>query len=937
MANTETAQMYPANREAAAAAKLEKSFKRINSEKEGDTTFPANRAVEEENKREKSFKRIVGRNGKTPTDMETVDTTPILPSNRDNDPRFNLDKANKIFEIENVEFTIDDVRDQARKLPSIIGKFKLRFADLTSNFGRAKEGFANERLGFAKDDLKEELSQLGLEMKDIDDDVLDRLSTYLEKAKELVSLDDQRKDLSKEIQQLPQEIDEARKAIDTLRRFNPTQSDTLSEFKNTLETKKNSIPELKSKLVDLESQLEEKTKELVVEYNKSILEKVVVDDSDQSTPKDEIIMPAAREQSEAAKLDASYERIMAENNETPSELKAADDVNNEDITLPALIDQDGDEGRVIYKPSVEVSEENKPLLAAFEQLFKEARGEKAGKQEVNFDKDVLDLINDFRAVRDLKAVVDNLKRIVSEREKRRDEINLQLNGNKAGSQSAQVVPTPASAASSTNQSDIELDIPGDETSSALEVVNAVSSSEVTAEVADTSTLEPSQKAQLERELGDLELNLSINKYNLQRQEAVFLKLIKDTGLEADKVDEFVSKGEEVLLAEDEVKLAMDKIDFMDVGFGENGNLAEKLGIPNTPEAKKVLEDLLEAMEDAKQEIFDKKVEELRAFINITDTQDEEQQATDIVEAAPVIPTKPEAEPLTDAKRKTIRERIAAFWTQLRGGDKKANETDKDKKDSRKKITAAAAILIILGLGGVTYAAYRYIDDLNSRNKNSAPAPRPNGDASNPTIDLVTSFTETNVLTPVIPAVGSAVSPTQTVNTPGNVIRVELPPLPATDSKPDGSGLSQLPSNVGSPSAIAGTRDQSNNVEKKVFSEVKIPQGSSISAELHKLGLFTDVTNWESQRAKAMVEKILEDNIDNTAMINQILQRNLTQPQYNNVKSVVASISKSGLTDTQKYVLSQSMKEWFSDDSAKEMADQMGINTVQPNTVWKVSK
>jgi len=168
MANTETGQMYPANREAAAAAKLEKSFKRINSEKEGDTTFPANRAVEEENKREKSFKRIVGRNGKTPTDMETVDTTPILPSNRDNDPRFNLDKANKIFEIENVEFTIDDVRDQARKLPSIIGKFKLRFADLTSNFGRAKEGFANERLGFAKDDLKEELSQLGLEMKDID-------------------------------------------------------------------------------------------------------------------------------------------------------------------------------------------------------------------------------------------------------------------------------------------------------------------------------------------------------------------------------------------------------------------------------------------------------------------------------------------------------------------------------------------------------------------------------------------------------------------------------------------------------------------------------------------------------------------------------------------------------------------------------------------------
>ena len=33
MANTETGQMYPANREAEAAAKLEKSFKRINSEK----------------------------------------------------------------------------------------------------------------------------------------------------------------------------------------------------------------------------------------------------------------------------------------------------------------------------------------------------------------------------------------------------------------------------------------------------------------------------------------------------------------------------------------------------------------------------------------------------------------------------------------------------------------------------------------------------------------------------------------------------------------------------------------------------------------------------------------------------------------------------------------------------------------------------------------
>lgn len=952
MANTETGQMYPAEREAMAAAKLNESYEKITGNKDNGTIYPVDRDLGEKAKQEKSIRKIVKSEGKRGVKIEGLGeitpklankeleerrgvpgAEPVFPSNRTDS-----DKAGKLFELENVEITLKEVRAQVSKLPNIISKYSRRFTDLNANFGRAKESFVNEKIEFARDDLKQELNELGLEMSDVDNDVIERLTTYLDSAKVVVSLEDEKESILEELDETKEQMELATKALATLKKYDSSLADSLNDYEKKLENERTSAINLNGTLSGLNAVIDESTKKLAIEYNKSILGKVVLDETIETKTEDTLMRPVDREAYEAKKQDESYERIMAEDNETPSEPKAADDVNNDDIKLPALVDKSGDEGKVMYRPAVEVREENKPLLAAFEQLFKEARGEKAGKQEVNFDKDVVDLINDFRAIRDLKAVVDNLKRIVSETEKRRDEINLQLKGNQAGTQNAQVVPTPASAASSTNQSDIELDIPGDETSSTTEVVNAVSNSEVAPEVANTSTLEPSQKAQLEKELGDLELNLSINKYNLQRQEAVFLKLIKDTGLKADKVDEFIAKGEEVLLAEDEVKLAMDKIDFMDDGFGENGNLAEKLGIPNTPEAKKVLEDILEAMEDAKQEIFDKKVEELRAFINISDTQEEEQQQNaEIVEAAPVIPTRPEAEALTDAKKKTIRERIAAFWTQLRGGDKKTNESEKDKKDSRKKISAVAAILIILGLGGVSYAAYKYFENLDVRNKNSAPAPRPNGDASNPTIDLVTSFTETNVLTPVIPAVGSAVSPTQTVKTPDNLIRVELPPLPPTASNTDGTGLSQLPSNVGSPSAIAGTRDQSNNVEKKVFSEVKIPQGSSISAELHKLGLFTDVTNWESQRAKAMVEKILEDNIDNTAMINQILQKNLTQPQYNKVKSVVASISKSGLTDTQKYVLSQSMKEWFSDDSAKEMADQMGINIVKPNSVWKVSK
>lgn len=285
-------------------------------------------------------------------------------------------------------------------------------------------------------------------------------------------------------------------------------------------------------------------------------------------------------------------------------------------------------------------------------------------------------------------------------------------------------------------------------------------------------------------------------------------------------------------------------------------------------------------------------------------------------------------------------RLAKYWDSVKSFIDKTvgKEAPKSQKIS---IFVAVGLIAAVLFGTRGFGAVKLAEDLvrkgpDQANKGPEPTPTNSGPLVSP-----------------LPTPTSTAKPE--VVKEGNVTRVE-PTIPAVEdftqaitdivgapdvfinrTNPSWSQATPTPVPAASPSSVSAVVGEAPKISVAKLVPVEFKEGDSLSAKYHENGYFTEVTDWSHENAMPMVIQMLTDNIKNPEFWNRLLENSPELKNDPRFKGAVNRAQAANYSEADEKAIKSLLTEYFkfNDLTAEDLANKLGLNKPLTGSKWNI--